>query len=536
MRFTTVALAGLALATFGMVGCQKGNFSANSSGEENVLRYPLPNNPTSLDPAIVQDGDTLDLLQQIYEGLVGWDENNEVVGKVAESWTVSEDGLLYTFKIRPGIKFHNGREVTAEDVKWSIERACLPAMASTTADAYMSDIVGVTDKVNGRADTVSGVTVVDPQTVTIAVKKPTPYFLGKLTYLVSAVVPKEVMPPDAELRDYTKAVGTGPYRLTRYENNQLAVLEPFADYWGGAPVLTRIERPVLLDSTSRLNKYLSGEIDVVQLQRQDLQGIEGQADLKDQIKFFPRPAIWYVGLNQEVYPPFKDIRVRQAFAMAIDREKIVNEQMGGVNQLAKTIVPPGVLGHREEGAGFDYNPERAKQLLAEAGFANGQNMPPLTLTFRENYYDIKLVAESVATQLKANLGVDVKLQSSEWRKYLEDYNNKRHAFYHMRWAADYLDPQNFLSHMLSTTGPENKLGYSNPQFDALCAQADALMDWEQRRPLYEQAEDIVLNDAVWIPIYFQRDIELHKPTVSAMRESLFGHLPHTTTTVGNAAE
>lgn len=533
MRLSSLLLIGL--AGLSLFACKPGNFSKRSNtGGEGVLRYPIPNTPTTLDPGIVRDGDTLDLLQQIYEGLVGWDENNEVVGKIAESWTISDDGTLYTFKLRPGVKFHNGREVTAEDVKWSFERISNPGLKSVTADAYLSDVVGFTEKVNGEAKEISGIQVVDPSTITIQVERPTPYFLGKLTYLVSAVVPKESFDANAELTDFKKAIGTGPFKLVDYRDKQLAILEANEDYWGGRPKLDRIERPVILDSTTRLNKYMAGELDIVQIQRKDLEGIESDPQLKAQVKTFPRPAIHYVGMAPGAYAPFKDRRVRRAFAMCIDRERIVNELMGGHNTVAYSIVPPGVKGHRDKGAVLPYDPAAAKKLLAEAGYPNGEGLPPLEMRFREGYDDIKLVGEAVAASIKANLGVEVVIQPTEWRKYLEDDSAGKNAFFHMRWAADYLDPQNFLSHMLASYGPENHLGYKNEEFDALCREADSMMDMSKRLPLYAKAEDIVLQDAVWVPIYFQRDIELHKPTVGNIKESLFGHLPHVTTTVSAA--
>jgi len=523
------ALIVLAAVSLIAVGCGKGNFSQRqNAAQENVFRYPIPNNPTSLDPGIVQDGDTLDLLQQVYEGLVTWGPNNEVVPAIAESWEVKEDGRVFAFKIKPGVKFHNGREVTAEDVKWSIERACDPVLKSTTADAYLSDVIGVTDKVNGKATEVEGVKVTGPDTIEFHLKQPTPYFLGKLTYMVSAVVPKESVPADSEINELKEVVGTGPFKMVSYDAEQLVTLEAFDDYHGGKVKLAKIERPVIKDATTRLTKYKNGEVDLVQLQRQDIEAIEADPNLKDHLQLFQRPAIWYVGMNELMYPPFKDRRVRQAFAMSIDKEKIVNDLMGGINTIANSIVPPGIRGHREQTKAFRYDPEQAKQLLAAAGFPDGKGLPPLTMTFRESYPDIRLVAEAVAGQIKQTLGVEVKLQTMEWRSYLEKYNAKEQTFYHMRWAADYLDPQNFLSHMLATWGPENKIGYNNPEFDRLCKQADSLMDWEQRLPLYAEAEDTVLQDAVWVPIYFQRDAELHRPGLTGMRESLFGHLPHTT--------
>src|SRR5262249_8547106 len=160
-----------------------------------------------------------------------------------------------------------------------------------------------------------------------------------------------------------------------------------------------------------------------------------------------------------------------------------------------------------------------------------RGLPPLTLTFRENRPDIRIVAEAVASDIKNNLGVDVKLQSMEWGAYLTKYNAKQQTFFHMRWAADYVDPENFLSHMFATWGPENKLGYDSPVFDELCRQADAKASLSDALPLYAQAEDTVLQDAVWVPVYFQRDAELISPRVSGLRESIFGHLPHTKTEV-----
>ncbi|MBA4292518.1 hypothetical protein C0431_06065 [bacterium] len=537
MKFSSMAMllmGAIALGVF--AGCGQssdgGGFSKRgAAAEDNVLRYPIPNNPTSLDPAIVQDGDTLDLLLQTYEGLVGWNENNEVVGLLAESWEVSPDAKTFTFKMRDGVKFQNGRVVTAEDVKWSIERACNPVMASTTCTAYLGDVVGVVEMNAGDTDSISGIEVLDEKTIKFSLKQPTPYFLGKLTYIVSAAVPKESVPADRQINKAEEVVGTGPYKMVQYEDKQLAVLEPFDEYWGGKPTLSKIERPVILQADTRLTKFKNGELDMLLLQRQDLKGVESDPELKSQINFQPRAAIWYVGMNSLQYKPFADVRVRRAFAMAIDRDVIVNELLGGVNQVAKTIVPPGIPGHREEGAGFDFDPEEAKKLLADAGYPGGKGMPQLEINFREGYPDIKTVAEAVAGQIKQNLGIDVRAQPMEWGKYLEEYNNKRLTFYHMRWSADFYDMQNFLSHMLATNGPENKFGYSNAEFDKLCQQADTTVEMDKRIPLYQKAEDIALQDAAWIPIYFQRDVELVSPAIKNLRPSLGGYLPHTEATV-----
>lgn len=492
-----------------------------------MFRYPLVTSPTTMDPGAVQDGDTIDCLQQIYEGLVGWGEDNLPQPRLAERIDIEDGGKTYVFTLRDGIKFHNGRPITAEDFKWTMTRNLQKGVNSPVAQQYLSDIVGVNEVARGQAKEISGVEVRDPKTLVIRLDKPRPYFLGKLTYLVAAVLPAESVPFDKEISDVSQMVGAGPFKVAKYVPDQIVVLEPNPDYWDGKPEIDRIERPIILDASTRLNKYKGGELDLVQLERQDIAGIQKDPELIKHLKFFDRPAIWYVAMNQQAFPPFKDVRVRRAFAMAIDKDPIVKDLLGGINTVANSIVPPGVPGHRTDAKFLPFDPEAAKRLLAEAGFPGGKGFPPVELNFREARPDIRIVAEAVAGQLKQNLGIDVSLKTSEWGAYLEKWNKGNVIpFYHMRWAADYLDPENFLSFMLATYGPENKLGYSNPEFDALCREADSIMDWDRRKELYARAEDIVLQDAPWIPIYFQRDAELIRPRVAGLRESLFGHLPH----------
>lgn len=528
-------LVGLALV-FAIAGCKGGGggFSQQArAGKTDVFRYPIVTSPTSLDPHTVEDGDTIDLLQQVYEGLVRWDSENRVVPALAESWQISTDGKVYTFKIRSGAKFHNGREVTAEDFKWSLERACTPRLASPVAETYLGDIVGVKDKIAGKAAEISGVKVTGPLELQLTIDKPRPYFLGKITYLVCAALPKESVPADSPIQSADKMVGTGPFKMVSYELDQLAKLEGFKDYWGGAPALKFMERPVVKDAITRLNKFKTGEVDLVPVERQDVAELKKDPNLAGQLKFFDRPAIWYLGLSPETYAPFKDVRVRRAVAMAIDRKQIVDEILGGVNAIAEGILPPGVAGHRPDTKALPFNVAEAKKLLAEAGYPDGKGLPPLEFNFRDSRPDIKLVSENIAGQLKKNLGMVCDLRSMEWGAYLDKRNKHELVIFHMRWAADYLDPENFLSLMLSTTGAENKIGYSNKEFDRLCAQADTMPDGPERLAIYAKAEDLVIQDAPWVPIYFQRDAELISPRVKGLKESLFGHLPHHTVSLSD---
>lgn len=526
----------VAFLALGLVvtGCGKGDFSQQASkGKANIFRQAIPNKPTSLDPGKVRDGDTIDMLQQIYEGLVTWSEDNKPVGLLAESWTTEQDGKVYLFKIKKGVKFHNGRELKAEDFVYTWNRNANPALQSTMAEAYMSDVLGVMEVVQGKAETISGVKAVDDYTLRVELTQARPYFLGKMTYQVFSVIAKEAQDGGKEMVGVANMIGTGAFKAKEYVPDLIMKLEAYKDYHDGAPSLDGIERPFLLDATTRLNKFKSGELDLLILQREEVDGLKKDATLSQQLAYYDRPAIWYVGLapSGQHYKPFANKDVRRAFAMAIDRGTIVNNFLGGINKEAHSIIPPGVFGHRDKGNEIPYNPEEAKKLLAAAGYPGGKGLPALEIRCRQGYKDISRVAEAVASQIKETLGVQVNVRETEWKSYLERDNRGENAFFHMRWAADYLDPQNFISQMLASFGPENHFGYKNDNVDALCRQADAMHESQndERAKLYQQAEDLILQDAVWVPIYFQKDVELVSPRVKGMRESLFGHLPHTKT-------
>lgn len=534
MRLSLLLGALAALVVVG--GCGKGNFSEEANvGKENVFRYPIPNKPTTLDPGAVEDGHTIDLIQQVFEGLVAYGPDNKIQGILAEKWDISEDGKTYTFHIKHGVKFHNGRELKAQDFKDTIERNCDPNFQTTTAEAYLSDIVGVSDKIHGRATEVSGVKPIDDYTLQITIDEPRPYFLGKLTYPVSWVIAKEAFHGTDRINTKEQMIGTGPFKVAEYRESEITILDANKDYHLGAPKIARIERPVIMDPEARLLKYTQGEIDLVQLERQDVPPLMNDPKFKGQLQFFDRPSIFYVGMNQRVYPAFKDVRVRRAFAMAIDKHSIVQNVLGGLVNEANSIVPPGVPGHRENAATIPFDPAGARKLLAEAGYPGGKGLPKFLMEVRQEIKDYRDVAEAAAMDLQKNLNIQVETSPTEWATYLAKRNKWQVGLFHMRWAADYLDPQNFLSMMLGTYsenppfGPENRMDYSNKEFDRLCKQADTMVGHEEERlKLYAQAEDIVLQDAPWVPIYFQRDAELISPRVKGLRTNLFGHLPHYT--------
>lgn len=529
LRRIGVALAASVAAIVVTVGCGKGHFGDTiPASQANTFRYSMVVNPTSLDPALVQDGDTIDIIQQIFEGLVKWGEDNKIHPGLATSWDIKNGGKTYIFHIRKDVKFSNGQPLTAADFKFSIDRSCNPALRSATAGDYLENVVGVKDCLNGKAKGVSGVKVLDPYTLEIDLVSPAYYFLGDLTYPDAFAVSSTAVPADAPITSVDKMIGTGPFIATKYVEDQIFAMKSNPTYYLGKPKIDGIDRPIVKDAVTRLNMFKANQLDLVQLERQDAEGVEKDPAIKNDLQFFPRPATWYVAFNSDAYKPFANRHIRRAFCMAVDTTAICQHVLDGLNPVANGVLPPGVLGHRDKTASLPFDPVAAKKELAEGGFTDGSKMPPLKLSFRSDREDVKLVAEAVQSYLKKNLNVSVSLAPTDWSSFLQQNNSNQLPMYHSRWAADYLDPQDFISMLLSTHGHENHQGYSNPEVDALCAAADPMpTDDPKRLAMYAKAEDLILQDGAWLPIYFQRDAELISPRVHGLRESLFGHLPHT---------
>ena len=391
---------------------------------------------------------------------------------------------------------------------------------------------GVTD--------ISGIKVVDPYTLTITLDSAKPYWLGNMTYAIAYVVCKEEIARTGGALSELSASGTGPFKLVEFKSAYRVVLAANPDYYGGKPKLDFIERPVLKDANARLNNYETDKLDIVDLSPRDLDRINADPKLKADLKPFARSATWYLGLNQDAAgSPFGKRDVRRAIAMAVDKKEIIRVALKGQADAANGVVSPGMDNYAPTINPIPYDPAQAKALLAKAGYPGGNGFPRLTLSFRQDMPWIADTSQIVTSQLKANLGISVQLRPMEWAQFLKERTDKTMAFSHLRWSADYLDPQDFLSVLLHSSKrvngaedhPENGVGYSNPAFDRLCDQADVEPDVKKRMALYAQAEQIAVDDAPWVPIYYQRDLELIKPRVGHLRDSLLGHLPHLTTTV-----
>jgi oligopeptide transport system substrate-binding protein len=516
-------------------GCgHKSDSASHPAG--NIFRYPIKTSPTTFDPAMVQDGDTIDVLQQVFEGLVQWSPQNKLVPCLAKSWDKSADGLTYTFHLRPNVKFQDGTPVTASDVLYSMRRALDPRLKSPVALNYLGDIAGASELNSGKTTELSGVKVVNPSTVVITLTKPKAYWLDTLTYptgyIVSPAEAKNGVPLTAD--DDAKGAGTGAFQLTSYVPDSKITLAANAGYWDGAPKIAGIERPVIIDSGTRYDEYVRGDIDMLPfLSPGDLETDSKDPALKDQVRLYPRASTYYLGLNQKAFPAFADVRVRQALAYATDKAKIVNVVFAGKRDVAQDILAEGIPGFDPKFQGLPYDPAKAKALLAAAGHPNGVGLPPIPLYYRQGQPELEKTVGLIQQMWSDTLGLQVKPQVTEWGALLDREDKGSLECYHIRWAADYLDPQDFYSLLLHTNGPENHVAYSNPKFDALCDTADVSQNPAQRRALYRQAARIAADEVPLIPLYYQQDVELMKPYVSGLEDGLMGHLPYKHLTLGH---
>ncbi len=530
-------LASLALVPL-LAGCghkggasSHGFFGGGTTGG-NVLRVAMRTAPITFDPAMCQDVETGQMLSQAYEGLVQYDPQNKVVPCLAEKWDVSHDGLTYTFHLRPDAKFQNGMPVTAADVAFSLRRALDPKLASPVAKQYLGDIVGALDVYNGKATQLTGVKVQDAQTVAITLTQPKAYWLATLTYSTGWVVCKTV----AEKRgtqpltaaEAEAGAGSGAFRITRFLPDQEVDMDANLAYWDGAPKIAGQVQKIILDAGTRHQEFVRGDLDIMRGgQVGDVVADRRDPALKGSIKLWPRAGVTYFALNETAYPPFQDPRVRTAFAYATDKQKIVKVGTADIYPLAPDLLPKGIPGGDPTYTGLPYDPAKAKALLAAAGYPNGRGLPPLEIYCQEKEPLAAKTADLLRQMYTENLGATVRIRQLEFGSLIAAENKNTVApGLVLGWVADYLDPQDFDSLLLTTHSPENHTGYSNPQVDALCAEADTTRDPARRAALYGQVTRIVGASPARIALYYDVGTELVSPRVQGLEDCLMGHLPY----------
>ena len=446
------------------------------------------------------------------------DPNLAIVPDIATSWDISADGMTYTFHLRDDVLFHNGRPVTAEDFKWSLERACAPETGSPVADTYLGNVVGCREKLRGESDEVAGVEVVDDYTLEITIDAPRHYFLAKLTYPTAFVLDRDNVGTDAPNRPWTdNPVGTGPFRLERYTQGEQLVLVRNTYYYGDVqPQLERVE--FTISGGSPMILYETDVLDSVPVGLQDLDRVTDTNDpLNTELEIVPQLSTGYIALNSDE-PPFDDPLVRLAFIMAVDREKIVQVVLQDAVQYAPGILPPGLPGYDPNVQGIPYDPERARALIAESSYGSVENLPDVVIHVSGGGGAPPGAVEAMLEMWRNNLGVEVLLQQTEYSVFLVDISQRPNPYqmFSMGWIADYPDPQNFLEILFHSESLDNKVGYNNPEVDRLLDEAAVEMNSERRIELYRQIERLIIADGVWLTTNHGENYILTKPWVEGL--------------------
>ena len=475
----------------------------------------LWSDPPTLDPHLVTDGTSYGIVIEIYSGLVrlGANPSNPFEPDLAESWSVLEDGTVYEFKLRNGLVFSNGDPVTAQDFKWSFERAAHPDTASTVAEEFLGDIVGIQDIVDGNATTAEGIEVVDERTLRITIDAPKAYFIAKLTYPTAFVLNKSNV--ETLGRSWVdEPVSTGPFTLKEYRIGQRIRLARNDNFWDRTAYLDEVV--FNLAGGVAMAMYENDEIDVTGVGLADLERVQDPTEElnKDLVEVPPNFAVSYVGFNINE-APFDDANFRQALNHSVDKQLIADQVFSNLVKPAYGIIPPGFPGFSADITGLEFDPELAQDLLNQSAYAEPSTRPRIVLTVPGTGGSPGLTTEVVADMWRQNLGIEIEIQQVEWATYIQDLHRGRlQAWSGLSWQADYPDPQTFIDVLFRSNSAINYGGYANSQVDEYVVAAQTEQDAIKRVEFYNDAEQIVVSEAAWLPLWWGVDSKaLVKPWV-----------------------
>lgn len=474
--------------------------------DKSLILYGVP--PITLDPAIVLDTDSALFVQEIFSGLVTLNADLEIVGDLAKDWDISDDGTVYTFYLHEDAVFHDGKPVTAYDFKYGMERACDPLTGSQVAGTYLGDIVGASEKLAGEASEVTGVEVIDEHTLQITLDAPKAHFLSKLLYPTAFAIDRENVAAGKEWWRHPN--GTGPFKLDFWKQDELLILKRNEAYYsepaGVRQVVFRLwgGKPMTL--------YEQGEIDITPVYGADIKRVSDPDNtLNDELVITPSMSINYVGFNAGE-PPFDDPKIRQAFCHAIDKRKIIETLFENTVLQADGILPPAMPGYNENLEGLAFDPEKARRLIEQSTYGSIESLPPITYTASGRGY-VSPLTEALIDMWRKHLGVQVAVRQIDPESYAYTLRRDKDQLFDIGWLADYPDPHNFLDILFHGESGDNIGDYNNPQINARLEAARQEMDPEARLQIYREVEQMLIDDAACLPLYFSRNYTLVKPYV-----------------------
>ncbi|QAT39941.1 peptide ABC transporter substrate-binding protein [Clostridium sp. JN-9] len=538
-KFAALAMT-FVLAGSVFAGCGKSGTSGK--GADQVVKYNLGAEPKTIDPGLNSSVEGGNVIENTFEGLTDIDSKEQVIPGVAEKWEVSQDGLKYTFHLRKNAKWSDGKPVKAQDFEYAWKRALDPKTASDYA--YQLFYLKNGEAYNGSADPNAakkatadqvGVKATDDYTLEVTLENPTPYFLSLMAFPTYMPLRKDVVEKDPKgwsLKGETY-IGNGPFKMKDWKPKDSINLVRNDNYWDKDKVkLTAITMKMIDQETSYMSAFKSGQLDYIEAPpAQEIPSL-----LKDgTAKVYPYLGTYYYSfnvsnnidsINKDVAKAIKNVKVRKAISLAIDRTSLVNNVTKGGQRPATSFVPKGIT--LKDGSDFktkDYykaaaDVAQAKQLLAEAGYPDGKGFPTIELLYNsgQGHQDL---AQAIQDMLKKNLGINITLRNVERKVQLDVTSKHQYQMARNGWIADYADPMTFLD-MWVTGGGNNAAGYSNPEYDKLIAAAKAEIDTTKRTADLHQAEDILMNDMPIIPIYEYTNVACIKDYLKGVHKSPLG--------------
>lgn len=431
---------------------------------------------------------------------VGTDGNSKIVPSLAESWDISDDGLEYTFHLRQGVKFHNGNDFTAEDVAYTFHRMLTVEGGVNTE--FIDQIKGADELLAGETDTLEGVEVVDDYTIKVTLKEPFAGFLASISSPGVSIYDSEATEAAGDQfgMDPAVTVGTGPFEFSSWSFNNQLVLTRNEDYWKGASGLPGVVIKIIPDTETQSMMFESGELDILDLDYAADSVDRFTETYPDQIVQGPRVGIVYFTMNFNK-EPFQDVRVRKAVQMSIDRQAILDALYGGRGQVEQGIFPHGLIGFNPDQGEIKYDPEAAKALLAEAGYADGFDME---IAADSSASDTMTMALEIVSDQLAEVGIRAEIKNYDESTWLETRKSGELGSFMSTWSADYNDPDNFI---YTFFGNEEKtrirsINYPDTEVMERVAKARTIVNEDERLAEYKALEEkLIHEDAAWVPMF-----------------------------------
>lgn len=516
--FTAIERAASA-ATTNQLRAANLRFQSDELAADQVVRLP-EGEPVRFDPGVTSGGKGLEMLQNLFEGLVFIDQRDGSLQMgVAEKMDVNEEQTEFTFTVRDGVTWSDGTPLNAHDFEWSWKRVLDPATKSEyTSALYPLKNALKIDQGDAELDDL-GVKATDDKTLVVTLEGPTPYFpLLAATWTYYPV-------PKAAIDEYGEAwveagnmISNGPYVLTAWDHDQSMTLERNEKYYGEKPTITKAEYTLFADPVAQaLVAFENDELDQAQVAGADLDRVKNDPNLSPLVQVFPRSGTQFI-VCDTTNPPTDDVRVRQALAMAIQRDALANGVLKGEFSPAPTVLPPDIPGYTEEAA-LGEDAEKAKQLLADAGYPNGEGFPEVTLTYTSTSTQEKKSAEYLQGIWKQTLGINVKLDPLEDKAFQDWFNARTDQPFNMLlsfWGSDWGDPANWHNQLFDSKADFYHSHWKNEEFDTTVEAAATMADADARIAEYQKAEKLLNQEAAIIPLFHLNRIYVIKPYVQGI--------------------